>query len=183
MSTDQRPDPAGEPAVPTTRRRRRTKVWITAAAIVSAIVGTSTVAIATPGSGTVGEVVAMATIDDLDVKFKVDEHRGQAVSRVKGPGKVVVQRLTVDPAGHTGWHSHDGPVVVVVKTGALTVYGAGCHSQRYTAGEAFIDPGNGHVHIARNEGAAPVEAWVTMLLPAGGAPRVDISDPAADCGF
>ena len=185
MNTEQRPAPEDDPAVPTTRRRSRTKIWVTAIAIVSAVVGTSTVAIATPGSGTALDFKAVATIDDLDVKFKVDGHRGKAISRVNGPGKVWVARLTVEPGGSTGWHFHDGPIMVVVKTGALTLYDADCRRQQYTAGQAFLDPAVGprHAHIARNEGTEPVEAWVTFLLPADATSRVDVSEPPADCGF
>ena len=75
--------------------------------------------------------------------------------------------------------------MVVVKSGTLTLYSGddpSCHGTAYTAGKAFVDPGDGHVHIARNEGADPAEVWVTYLLPADALPRLDAADPG-NCSF
>jgi quercetin dioxygenase-like cupin family protein len=99
----------------------------------------------------------------------------------------VVQQIVIGPGGHTGWHSHPGPVVVVIKTGALTFYSSEdptCTGRTYTAGQAFIDSGQGHVHIARNLSASEnVELWATYFDgPPGGAFRVDAGDPGT-CGF
>ena len=99
----------------------------------------------------------------------------------------VVQQIVIGPGGHTGWHSHPGPVVVVIKTGALTFYSSEdptCTGRTYTAGQAFIDSGQGHIHIARNLSASEnVELWATYFdVPPGGAFRVDAGDPGT-CGF
>ena len=99
----------------------------------------------------------------------------------------VVQQIVIGPGGHTGWHSHPGPVVVVVKTGALTFYSSEdptCTGRTFTAGQAFIDSGQGHIHIARNLSASEnVELWATYFdVPPGGAFRVDAGDPGT-CGF
>lgn len=98
----------------------------------------------------------------------------------------VVQQIVIGPGGHTGWHSHPGPVVVVIKTGALTFYSSEdptCTGRTYTAGQAFIDSGQGHIHIARNPSASEnVELWATYFdVPPGGAFRVDAGDPGT-CG-
>jgi hypothetical protein len=99
----------------------------------------------------------------------------------------VVQQIVIEPGGHTGWHSQPGPVVVVIKTGALTFYSSEdptCTGRTYTAGQAFIDSGQGHIHIARNLSASEnVELWATYFdVPPGGAFRVDAGDPGT-CGF
>jgi quercetin dioxygenase-like cupin family protein len=99
---------------------------------------------------------------------------------------VVVQQITVAPGGHTGRHSHHGPVVVLVTAGGLTVYMADdkkCRPHTYSAGESFIDHGRGNVHIARNEGTEPVVFYATYLdVPVGGAFRIDHPDPG-NCSF
>src|SRR6266702_3817072 len=41
---------------------------------------------------------------------------------IKGPSDVLQSLLVFQPGGDTGWHIHPGPVVVVVKTGALTEF-------------------------------------------------------------
>lgn len=147
-------------------------------------VSISTIAAATAPSGASGSIAARGTFPDgLDVKFKVRGHHGVDVASVKGPGQAVIQKITVAAGGDTGWHSHHGPVVVVVMSGAMTLYGgddAGCTGHTYKAGEAFIDPGQDHVHIARNQGDVPVELWVTFLMPGDDptlSPRVDEADP------
>lgn len=149
----------------------------------------ATIAGATAPTGATGTVVARGEFPDgLDAKFKVRGHRGVDVARVKGPAQAVVQQIIVAPGGDTGWHSHHGPVVIVVTTGAMTLYDAddpGCTGHTYEAGEAFIDPGQDHVHIARNESGVPVELWVTFLMPGDDpqlSPRIDEADPGT-CSF
>jgi len=58
-----------------------------------------------------------------------------------------------------------------------------CTVRTYSAGEAFIDSGQGHVHIARNEGSVNLELWATYFdVPAGGAFRIN-ADSTGNCGF
>ena len=86
-----------------------------------------------------------------------------------GRKDVLVTKITVDPAGSFGWHSHPGPVLVTVGKGTLTVYDAarnGCRRSTVTAGDAFIEDGH-HIHLARNEGSTPVELNATFLARPG----------------
>jgi hypothetical protein len=39
-----------------------------------------------------------------------------------GASDVVVQQVTIQPGGRTGWHTHAGKVLAVVKAGTLTSY-------------------------------------------------------------
>ena len=85
-----------------------------------------------------------------------------------GRKDMLVTAITVDPGGTFGWHSHPGPVLVAVSKGTLTVYDAtkhGCRRSTVTAGDAFVEDGH-HVHLARNEGAVPVELNATFLARA-----------------
>jgi quercetin dioxygenase-like cupin family protein len=92
-----------------------------------------------------------------------------------------MQQIIFAPGGHSGWHSHPGPAVVLIKSGALTFYqeeGGNCVSRTYSAGQALVDPGQGHAHLALNTGGGETEVWVTYFdVPAGGSPRIDV--PAA----
>src|SRR5918996_1633499 len=72
------------------------------------------------------------------------------------------------------------PVRVVIESGTFTFYDGDdpdCDPQVFSAGDAFVDRGGGHVHIGRNESGAPVELSVTYLLPQGASPRTDAPDP------
>jgi quercetin dioxygenase-like cupin family protein len=152
----------------------------------AAVILATGVALATPGVGAVGEVLARGTLSDTyGAKMKVIV--GLINSGLFRSTDIAVQKVTIAPGGHTGWHTHPGPAVVVVKTGTLTFYDAHdprCRPIQYPAGTAFVDQGVGHVHIARNEGSTPVELWVTYFVPgaAGGSFRNDAADPG-HCPF
>ncbi len=130
---------------------RRPLALLLVAAAVSAAAGG--VALATPGFGAVGTTLMRAAFaDPTDLKLKVTTARGQEVINVHNAQDTVMQKITIAPGGYTGWHSHPGPVVVLVK-GSLTLYSGDdptCTGRTYTAGQAFVDSGQGHVHIARN---------------------------------
>jgi len=145
-------------------------------------------AFATPGSGVLSATVfARASFQDpVDMKFKI-EHDGQNVLHVADARETVVQQIVLSPGGQTGWHSHPGPVIVLVKAGALTFYAGDdpeCGGRTYTSGQSFIDSGQGHVHYARNESAsADVDLWAVYLdVPPGGAFRIDAPAPG-NCAF
>jgi quercetin dioxygenase-like cupin family protein len=98
---------------------------------------------------------------------------------------VEVDGLRLDPGGTTGWHSHPGPALVVVKDGTITLYDGDdrrCRPHRYGPGQAFVDEGGGHVHIARNETRHPVQVLVTFIIPKGTEPFIDAPDPG-NCHF
>lgn len=96
----------------------------------------------------------------------------------------VISESTIDPGGSTGWHFHDGTVVVAVKQGTLTHYAADCSVNGvYNPGDTFTEPaGPGHVHIARNLGAIPVMLEVMFVLPAGKPLHEDAANPGCPFG-
>ena len=98
-----------------------------------------------------------------------------------------VQQVTLGPGGTTGWHTHPGPALVLVRSGEFTLYGAeaGCTPTLYKAGQSFVDAGFGNVHIGRNEApAGNVELYVVYLAPAGAGVRIDAPKPApSTCNF
>ena len=138
-----------------------------------------TATMGTPASGVISAPILARGdfIDQVDVKLKFTTAHGTAISSAIAAGEVAVQEITIGPGGTTGWHSHPGPVVVVVKAGALTYvredHGA-CLETVYSAGMAFVDPGQGHVHTAFNRGTENLVLYATYFdVPAGGSPRID----------
>jgi quercetin dioxygenase-like cupin family protein len=98
---------------------------------------------------------------------------------------VVTQKITIAPGGHTGWHSHPGPVFVTITAGTMTFYDGDdptCTPVDYATGDTFIDKGMGHVHIARNEGTTDLVLYATYLLPVGAPLRTDEPAPG-NCAF
>jgi len=151
----------------------------------------ATVAVATPPSGIVPspETIVLARgsfADPTDLKFKI-KAGSQEVINVNNAQQTVVQKITIAPGGNTGWHSHPGPVVVVIEKGTMSFYDAEdptCTVRTYTAGQVFIDSGQGHVHIARNEGFENLVLLATYFdVPVGGLFRIDAPNPGNCSGF
>jgi quercetin dioxygenase-like cupin family protein len=159
--------------------------------LISTIVAAGLVAVmvvpvlGTPGSNVIsGAILARGDfLEPTDVKFKFKSDDGTEVASVQGAGDVIVQRIELGPEGSTGWHTHPGPAVAVVHSGSLTILSAhdgACESVTYTAGESFVDQGQGHVHLGRNpSSSAGTTVFVTYFaVPAGAAgPRIDAPDP------
>jgi hypothetical protein len=153
-------------------------------------------AIATPGSNILGApILARGTLEaDRSHHGHHGHQRNKPVKiTLQRPSDVAVQQVTIGPGGATGWHSHPGPAVVIVKSGSFTLYDADdrrCKGTTYSddpdnpMGNTFIDEGYGHVHIGRNESkTANTELYVTYLdLPVDAGPRIDVPNPG-NCPF
>jgi quercetin dioxygenase-like cupin family protein len=97
------------------------------------------------------------------------------------PCDVVQQRVTFDPGGFSGWHSHPGSVLVVITAGTLTRYLPDCTKQTFGVGQSFVEVGRDSVILVKNEGSVPEEALVTLTVPAGTANadlRIDQPQPS-----
>jgi quercetin dioxygenase-like cupin family protein len=95
----------------------------------------------------------------------------------------IVSEVTISPNGSTGWHTHQGLIYGVIRSGVLTHYESDCREDgTYGPGAAITDPtGPDHVHLGRNQGTTPVVLDVTYIDPAG-APTAD-SAPNPGCDF
>jgi quercetin dioxygenase-like cupin family protein len=142
----------------------------------------------TPGTGIISApVLARASFaDPTDVRFRVKDGN-RSVINAPNSGETLVQQIVIGPGGNTGWHSHPGPVVVLIKEGTMSFYDADdptCTVRTYVQGQAFVDRGQGHSHIARNESTtANLELYATYFdVPAGQPFRIDMPDPGT-CSF
>lgn len=132
------------------------------------------VALATPGSGATPSTPVRGTLEAGD-KIKNDNLK----LTVRTDIDVVTQSITITAGGHTGWHSHPGPVFVTIAAGTMTFYDGddpACTPIVHPTGSTFIDEG-GNVHIARNQGTENLVLSATYLLPVGANPRTNESDP------
>ena len=140
-----------------------------AVAGVAALAVVPSAALATPGSGVSGTILARGTSED-GLKIKT-----------KGRTDVVVRTITIEPGGATGWHYHQGELIAVVRSGTLARTMADCSVETSTAGQSFVErDGADHVHIGRNLGTEPVVLYVTYLLPEGAPLSADAPDPGCD---
>lgn len=88
-----------------------------------------------------------------------------------------VQRILLEPGEGPNWHTHAGPVTVIVKSGNFTFVDDDCSERTYTAGQVFVDKGFGHVHRAYNPGPGTTEIWATYVIPKGAGLIVPTSKP------
>ena len=96
----------------------------------------------------------------------------------QGPSDFHIHQVVVAAGADSGWHTHPGTALDIVKSGTITAYidGDGCKPIKVEAGQAFFVPA-GVAHIAKNEGSEPAEIYVTYLVAAGAAPRTDAAQP------
>jgi quercetin dioxygenase-like cupin family protein len=136
----------------------------TIAVIVVAVAGVAALAAGTVYAITV-EVPARGTF--VSKKEKTELLRG--VARLQGESAdAAVQRIVLESGEGPNWHTHAGPVTVIIKSGSFTVVdGDDCSSTTYTAGEVFVDQGFGHVHRAFNPGPGTTEVWAFYVIPTG----------------
>jgi quercetin dioxygenase-like cupin family protein len=135
--------------------------------------GTTAVALAAGANPITEKILGAASISH---RYTID---------VTKPADVIDAEATVPPGASFGWHSHRAAVVVVVKSGTLTLYDSAdrsCTAHRYSSGQGFTEHPN-HVHLARNEGRTPAVVLVTYLgLKHGVNPDVPATSPG-NCPF
>lgn len=122
-------------------------------------------ALATPGVGvTSAPVLARGT-----------NQTAQLVSTAANRD-VVTTQLTIAPGATTGWHTHPGPVTIVVTAGAVSFWRTpDCEKRVLEAGDsinlsdAAMAPGGGTgLDLARNEGTVSATVMLTHLnVPVG----------------
>jgi hypothetical protein len=136
----------------------------------------------TAAVGFVGTQNGRGNLGTFNIHSKADRYDVQLKSHDNTD--IVVANIVVAPGGHSGWHFHPGPVLVVVKTGAITFYHGDdptCSGTRHPARTAFIEEG-GDVGIARNEEAGETTVVATFFVPKDSPTRIDAPRPG-NCPF
>ena len=148
-------------------------------------------AVATAPSGVTFTVISRATVPEFDARRKFRDEKTDTSQHESRTWKieleatrmidVVTVLFTVQPGGHSGWHTHPGPALFTVSAGTLTMYEGddpSCTPHQFPAGTGSIEAGTAdHIHILRNETAAVAQTVVTFLVPVGAPIRTDLADP------
>ncbi len=146
--------------------------------VVAAMAAYGGTVLATNASRVTSTLFAVGHFDEIQAKTLSSSW--QARISTKGESDLYVLENRIAPGGTFGWHSHPGPSLVIVKTGALTLYRAddpNCAPEVVIAGSGFVDNG-GDVHLVRNEGAVETVVYVTSLVPRGANRRIDEPQPS-----
>ena len=156
-------------------------------ALVAGLVGAAVTAgavMATPGSGFTPVQQFKGVFDEIDAHV-LDTPAHQVKIKTHGVSDVYVTRNAISVGGHSGWHTHPGPSLIIVTQGEIMAYEGDdptCTGTLYTVGDGFVDAGGGHVHLLRNESAAPAETVAIQFLPKDAIRRIDAPDPGV-CDF
>ena len=160
----------------------QTRFTVAILAVILGVAAYSGTVLATPPSGVTSTLFAVGHFDAIDAKTLSSSW--QVRIKTKGESDLHVLENRIVPGGSFGWHSHPGPSLVTVKTGALTLYRGDdpdCTPQVVEAGSGFVDQG-GDVHLVRNEGSVDTVVYVASLVPRGAARRIDEPSPG-NCPF
>ncbi len=156
---------------------KRHTFQLAAVVALASLLLSAAIVVASPGFGITG--VSTRGDGTISGPFKVNI-AGAIKLQAHDDLRVFDQELTILPGGHTGWHSHPGPVLVTVKSGVFRYQEADCSYIDYGAGQTVVDEGGGHVHIGRNPSvSANTELSITYLVPPGAGLRIE-ADPI-DC--
>lgn len=138
---------------------------------------------ATPPSGVM--VMPLAPVGQFQ---PINEHAAtgdwKAKIETKGLSDLQINEVTIQAGGTLGWHYHQGPSFVTVKSGTATFYMGDdrtCTPHVIPTGGTLFEPAN-MIHIVRNEGTVPLVNDVVQLLPAG-APRLISVPSPGNCPF
>lgn len=154
-----------------------TKTVMSAGAIISTL-WIATPAWATGGSGFTPAPIVTGHYGSLDVKASKVE-KWDMFLKTKDDSDVGADRLTVQPGGYSGWHSHPAPVFITVTQGEIQWYDGGnplCTWQTYHAGQSFIEQAY-RIHQIRNVAGAAAEFIGIRISPAGVGFRIDENKP------
>jgi quercetin dioxygenase-like cupin family protein len=100
---------------------------------------------------------------------------------VDGAADLYVGLIRMEPgARYGGWHTHPGPVWLVVRSGELTVFRSDSCRTVYAPGMAYLAAANAAFDLW-NEGPIPVEIVFSGVIPAGEPATVPVDAPTDGC--
>jgi quercetin dioxygenase-like cupin family protein len=134
------------------------------------------------GAAALLAVVAFSQVPPLQIIPLAQgfDPENNVILHMKGATDVLQTELIFQPGATTGWHIHPGPVVVIVKSGALTeIHSNGCMTV-HAAGSAFFEKAD-EVHNVINQTGGVTEVYATFLSPTGAPPLIPVPDPGNVC--
>lgn len=133
-----------------------------------------TVALANAGTGAVTAVLGHRATLSESVQVNQDRIKLQT----KDPTDVLVQTITFQPHGTSGWHFHPGVVIVVVESGQVTTHDASCETATYGPHQAFVESGTEPFMVSNESPTDKAVVYATLIVPAGNPFRIETAPPA-----
>jgi quercetin dioxygenase-like cupin family protein len=114
-----------------------------------------------------------ATLSD-----SVQVNQDRVKFQTKDPTDVLVQTITFQPGGTSGWHFHPGVVIVVVESGQVTTHDASCETATYSAHQSFVESGTEPFMVSNESATDKAVVYATLVVPAGSPFRIETAPPA-----
>ncbi|MBV8151190.1 MAG: cupin domain-containing protein [Candidatus Eremiobacteraeota bacterium] len=109
--------------------------------------------------------VAQSAIAQTAAKPAIVGMKAMPVTVTAGSYQLINQVIDVPPGAAIPRHTHGGPAVVTMVSGALVVTDAK-GTRTLKAGQTFTEP-TGYVHAVANKGSIPARVSVSYLIPKG----------------
>jgi len=133
----------------------------------------ATIAVATPGSLITTTILGhRATLSD-SVQLNQDRIKFQT----KDPTDALMQTITFQPHGTSGWHFHPGLGLVVVESGHVTTHDANCETRTYGPHEAFVEMGTTPFMVSNESDTQNAVVYATFVVSAGSPFRIETAPP------
>ncbi len=134
----------------------------------------ATVALANAGTGALTTVLGhRATLSE-----SVHVNQDRVKFQTKDPTDVLVQTITFQPQGSSGWHFHPGLVIVVVESGEVTTHDANCQTKTYGPHQSFVESGTDPFMVSNENATVKAVVYATLVVPAGSPFRIESAPPA-----
>ena len=153
--------------------RTRTRI-VALAATASVAAALAAAALASSGSGTATTILAPRST--LAESVQMNEERIKL--QTKDPTDFVTQQVTFPPHAFSGWHHHPGFILVLVKSGQVTVHDENCRTKAYSAGESFVEGGSAPMMVSNESDTVTAVDVATQVAPQGSAFRIEDDPPA-----
>ena len=138
-----------------------------------AVIATATIALANTGSGLTTTILGHRATLSRDVEVE----QSGIDFQTEGPTDALVQTITFQPHGTSGWHFHPGMVLVVVESGTVTTHNAECETKTYGPHQAFVEKGTRPFMVSNESSTENATVYATIVVPAGSAFRIESAPP------
>src|ERR1700730_8286349 len=134
----------------------------------------STIALASTGSLATTTILGHRAVLAEDVKV----HQNQVRFQTKDSTDVMMQTITFQPHGNSGWHFHPGVVSVVVESAHVTIHNAACQTSTYGPHQAFVESGTAPFMVSNESGTENAVVYATLVVPTGSPFRIETAVPS-----
>jgi quercetin dioxygenase-like cupin family protein len=140
------------------------------------VIASAGATIALANSGTLITTTILGHRATLSDSVQVNQDRVKF--QTKDPTDVLVQTITFQPQGSSGWHFHPGVVIVVVESGQVTTHDAGCQTATYGPHQSFVESGTEPFMVSNESATDKAVVYATLVVPAGSPFRIETVPPA-----